>query len=119
MVEKMSMLDTAYELMSDKKAMLFSTLWNAVCKKLNLSSEEAKKRIANFYTQLSLDGRFVALGNNRWCLRDKLKYNDAHIDLSDFYKDIEEESSDDDDDSIENENEKKDDATNNEEETFN
>lgn len=113
-----SMLDAAYELMAEKKSIAFSALWNAVCKKMNLSSEEAKKKIANFYTQLSLDGRFVALGNNKWSLRDQLPYDKVHVDLSDFYKDIEE-GSDDDDESEESNADKKDDVTNNDEESFN
>lgn len=91
-----SMLDVAFDVMEDKKSIAFSVLWNTISKKLDFSNEEKEKKVAAFYTQLSLDGRFVALGNNKWSLRDRLPYEKIHVDLSEVYNDMEEESEGDD-----------------------
>jgi len=91
-----SMLEIAYEIMQEKKNVAFSTLYSSITKKLGLSEEDAKKKVANFYTQLSLDGRFVAVGNNKWSLRDRLPSEKTHIDMSAVYNDMDETSEDDD-----------------------
>lgn len=111
-----AMLDVALEAMKDKKSVAFSTIWTAVCKELGLSDEEKKSKVGNFYTQLSLDGRFVALGGNKWSLRDRLPYDKIHVDLSEVYNDMESESDEDDE---EEENEKKDKVTPQQEDSTN
>lgn len=93
---KKAMIEYAYEIMQEKKSISFSTLWASVSKKAELTDQEKEKALPNFYTQLSLDGRFVALGNNKWSLRDRLPYEKVHVDLSDFYNDLEEETEGDD-----------------------
>lgn len=98
MAEQKALVEIAYEIMKDKKTISLSTLWSSVTKQAGLSKEDADKKIANFYTQLSLDGRFVALGNNKWSLRDRLPYDKVHVDLSDFYNDLEEETEGDEED---------------------
>ena len=37
---------------------------------LGLSKEDMKKRLAQFYTDMNIDGRFLILGENRWGLRE-------------------------------------------------
>lgn len=101
-----SMLDVALEAMKDKKAVSFSTIWSAVCKELELTDDEKKAKVGNFYTQLSLDGRFVALGGNKWSLRDRLPYDKIHVDLSEVYNDMESESDGDDEEEEEQKKEK-------------
>jgi len=101
-----SMLDVALEAMKDKKAVSFSTIWSAVCKELELTDDEKKAKVGNFYTQLSLDGRFVALGGNKWSLRDRLPYDKIHVDLSEVYNDMESESDGDDEEEEEEKKEK-------------
>lgn len=97
MAEK-AMIEYAYEIMQQEKkeSLPFATLWKLVSKKAELTKEDADKKVANFYTQLSLDGRFVASRGNKWSLRDRLKFNSAHIDLNEYYKDLESGSEDDD-----------------------
>jgi len=106
MSNKKSMLDVALETMKDKKAVSFSTIWSAVCKELELTDDEKKAKVGNFYTQLSLDGRFVALGGNKWSLRDRLPYDKIHVDLSEVYNDMESESDGDDEEEEEEKKEK-------------
>ena len=99
MSSKKSMLEVALEIMNEKKAaMSFTSLWKAIKEKLKMSDEEANNKMSNFYTQLSLDGRFIPLGNNKWNLRDRLPFDKTHVDMSEIYNDMEEESDEDDDD---------------------
>ena len=57
-----------------------------------LTDAEKADNISNFYTGLSLDGRFVNLGDNEWDLRANQTYDKVHIDMNDVYSDIEEET---------------------------
>jgi len=116
---KKSMLEIAFEIMQDKKTISFSTLWSSIVKKLELTDEEANSKIGNFYTQLSLDGRFVALGNNKWSLRDRLKFDQIHVDTSDVYNDMEESEEDEEEEENTAETKKVDEAGNPEEDSNN
>lgn len=112
-----SMIEAAYEIMQKKENIAFNVLWKEVCKMLNLSEEEQNKKVANFYTQLSLDGRFVFTGKNKWNLRDRMPFDKVHVDTTEVYKDMESEKEDsDDDDENEDSSVKKDEEQNNEEE---
>ena len=86
-----SMLDEAYDcLVSSKKSLTFVELGAMVSKNLEMTDEEKSARLGNFYTDLSLDGRFVALTDNTWDLRARHTYAKVHIDVNDVYSDVEE-----------------------------
>ena len=88
-----SMVDVAFSVLTDAGSTVkFKDLYNSVCEKLELSEEERADRISNFYTNLSLDGRFVTLGENEWALRSRQKYEKVHIDMNDVYSDIDNET---------------------------
>ena len=83
-----SNLDVAFELVSRKKnPVVFSKLWEEVSQIQGLSEEEAKKRASKFYTALSLDGRFITLGDNTWDLRSRHTFDKVHIDMNEVYSD--------------------------------
>lgn len=86
-----SMLDFAYEIISEAKNLpiSFHELWEAVCQKAGLSKEETRRQISRFYTNLSLDGRFVTLTDNFWDLRSNHTFDKVHIDMNDVYTDVE------------------------------
>lgn len=87
-----SIVEVAYEvLVKQKKPMDFSKMWNDVSKTLEMSRDEKDKYISVFYTQLSIDERFVLLEDNQWDLREKHKFDKVHIDMNDIYTEIEEE----------------------------
>lgn len=89
---KESFVNTAYEIVVKNGAELpFATLWNAVCEELGLSEEDRINRVSYFYTQLTLDGRFVTLGENVWDLRIRHTFDKVHIDMNEVYSDDEEE----------------------------
>ena len=83
-----SNLDVAYELVSNKrKPVEFSKLWEEVSQIQGLSEEESKGKASKFYTALSLDGRFITLGENTWDLRSRYTFDKVHIDMNEVYAD--------------------------------
>ena len=104
-----SNLDVAFELVSRKKnPVVFSKLWEEVSQIQGLSEEEAKKRASKFYTALSLDGRFITLGDNTWDLRSRYTFDKVHIDMNEVYND--------DSDDVEDEDRSEDDYFNDDDE---
>ena len=90
----MSMVDVAYELMSKKKsAVNFYKLWQEVSEIKGFSQEEKDENESLFYTNITLDGRLITVGENHWDLRSRHKFSDVHIDMNDIYADDEEEAS--------------------------
>ncbi|MCB5236299.1 DNA-directed RNA polymerase subunit delta [Niallia alba] len=69
-LKEMSLIDVAYEIMNGGKTpYAFNELMNEVAKLVGLSEEEVNEKIAQFYTDVNIDGRFLSLGDNRWGLR--------------------------------------------------
>lgn len=116
-----SNLDVAFELVSKKKnPVVFSKLWEEVSQIQGLSEEEAKKRASKFYTALSLDGRFITLGDNTWDLRSRYTFDKVHIDMNEVYTDeadeVEDEDRSEDDYFIDEEDEESEDEEDDDEE---
>ena len=89
---KRSMLEVGYELLDKKQGpQSFTKFWNEVSEVLGLDAEEAEEYISDFYTNLSLDERFVLLEDNHWDLRERQSFDKVHIDMNDVYSEIEEE----------------------------
>jgi DNA-directed RNA polymerase subunit delta len=66
-----SFIELAHEIMTDKKqAVTFQELLKEIKRLLEISESEVKSRLVQFYTDLNIDGRFIALGENRWGLRE-------------------------------------------------
>lgn len=98
-----SLVDSAYGVLTERYSkngksipMRFADLLNEVGDELGIENEEELSKIASrFYTDLTLDGRFVIKENNTWVLREHEKYADVHIDMNAIYiegEDEEEES---------------------------
>ena len=78
-----SMIDIAYRILSEKSEPInFKELWKEVTFELGLDAAKAAKKISLFYSDLSLDGRFVALKDNYWELKRRMKFEDVYIDTS-------------------------------------
>ncbi|MEF9968033.1 MAG: DNA-directed RNA polymerase subunit delta, partial [Longicatena sp.] len=104
---KKAMIDEAYDLMSKKKkAIVFVKLWEEVAQIMAFTQAQEEDNIAQFYSDLSLDDRFVNVGNNKWDLRERHTYKEAVIDTSDILIETDDDSDDYSDDS-EEETEKK------------
>ena len=75
---KKSNLDVAFELISKKKkAVDFLKLWEEVSSIQGLSVEESNARAGKFFTQLSLDGRFITFNGTSWELRARQKFENV------------------------------------------
>ena len=86
-----SMIEAAYDIMSNKKrAVAFAKLWEDVAKQTGANNDA----VAQFYSDLTLDGRFVQLKDNKWDLKSHRKFSETHIDLSEIELDDEEENED-------------------------
>ena len=96
--ERESKTDIAYRLLSKKKKEKgFYELWEDVKNELAKVREPEELEnidddISFFYTNLTLDGRFVYVGDNKWNLRERVTFDKVDIDMSDIYMDEEEES---------------------------
>lgn len=76
-----SMTDVAYDIMNKRKVSIqFAKLWEYVRKE----TKATKDKVGQFYNDLSLDSRFVSLKDNRWDLKTRRTYNEAHIDISEI-----------------------------------
>lgn len=117
-----SRTDVAYTLLKEQKqGMAFSDLWYQICEDLKINEDDRNDLISQFYTDLSLDGRFIGLEENVWTLREFESFDKVHIDMNDIYssddeiieidevvvaaEDLEEKLFKDDDEGLENKNE--------------
>ena len=88
----LSMVDVAYNLMTKKKKEVdFAKLYQEVSEIKGFTVQEAEDRMSVFYTDITLDGRFITLGENRWDLRERHKFENVHIDMNYVYADLEDE----------------------------
>ncbi len=101
MVEK-SLVSVAYEILSEdynngkKEPKPFLELCAEICSRINMTEEEFTKLVSRFYTDLTLDGRFIIKENNTWSLREHELYKNIHIDMNKAYSTLDEDESDED-----------------------
>ena len=92
-----SMTDVAFDIMSKKKrAVAFDKLWQDVSKTTGATMDH----IAQFYSDLTLDGRFTSLKDNKWDLKARRKFAETQIDISELEVDDDSEEIYDDDGNI-------------------
>ncbi|MDP4156871.1 MAG: DNA-directed RNA polymerase subunit delta, partial [Bacillota bacterium] len=69
-LQEMSLIEITFDyLKNSKQPIAFNDLMNEISAALGLTDEEVRAKIAQFYTDLNIDGRFLTLGENRWGLR--------------------------------------------------
>jgi DNA-directed RNA polymerase subunit delta len=69
-LKELSLIEMAYEfLVNSKQPIAFTDLVKEIQSASGISDKEMKTRIAQFYTDVNIDGRFLSLGDNRWGLR--------------------------------------------------
>ena len=89
--EEMSMLEVAEQLIQRKiKPQKFDKIAKEVCEIMAISDEEFSERVAQFYTDLTLSGKFVTVGEDKWDLKARQKYEVANYDTYDIEFDDEE-----------------------------
>lgn len=98
---QISMVDLAYQIMQERTQPIdFYELWSIICEKKQFTEEEIDENESNFYTNITLDGRMITTGENRWDLRERHEFEDVHIDMNDIYNEEEASDEDDQDDSV-------------------
>ncbi|MGM0752942.1 MAG: DNA-directed RNA polymerase subunit delta [Bacillota bacterium] len=66
-----SFIELAHEILAEKKqAIAFEEVVSEIKGLLEISDKEVRSRLLQFYTDLNIDGRFIAMGDNRWGLRE-------------------------------------------------
>ncbi|WP_124057816.1 DNA-directed RNA polymerase subunit delta [Vaginisenegalia massiliensis] len=67
---ELSMVEVAYAMLEKQGDVVnFTDLLIQIQEFLQLSESQLEDRMARFYTDLNIDGRFISLGENRWGLR--------------------------------------------------
>lgn len=88
-----SMTDVAFEIITNTKdGLVFKDLFNEVARLQNLDVESNDEYISNFFTNLSLDGRFIILKNNVVDLTNRHTLKEREVDLQSLYDESEEEA---------------------------
>ncbi|PEY33986.1 DNA-directed RNA polymerase subunit delta [Bacillus cereus] len=74
-LKELSMIEVVHSVLEDKRqATSFNDLVQEIAQVLGLSQEQVAAKIAQFYTDLNIDGRFINLGENRWGIRSWYPY---------------------------------------------
>lgn len=103
-IETMPFDDLAYEIIKEKgKKMKTADIFGTIKDLLNMSDAEYEARIADFFTLLATEKRFIQLEKGFWDLREnhtaKIEIEDVE-DEEELEEDIEEETEGDDEDNI-------------------
>lgn len=68
--EELSMVEVAHALLEETGEVYdFTQLLVTIQEYLELNEVDLENRMARFYTDINIDGRFISLGENRWGLR--------------------------------------------------
>lgn len=69
-IKEMAMVDLAFRYLTEsKKPYNFNELYSELSQLKGLTEVETKSLIAQIYTEINLDGRFICLGDNQWGLK--------------------------------------------------
>lgn len=69
-LQEMAMVDIAYEILREtNRPYNFRELMNEIAKLRNLTEEQLMAVIAQVYTEVNIDGRYVCIGENTWGLK--------------------------------------------------
>jgi DNA-directed RNA polymerase subunit delta len=102
---KKSMIETAYQILSaNQDKMPFVALWTDVAKEMGYNESQFNDNIAQFYTDLSIDNRFLNFPGNVWDLKSRHTYSESVMDTDSIAID---EDSDDEEEILLDENEER------------
>jgi len=69
-LKKKSMLELASLILKDaKKALSFQEIYDQIAESKSFTKKGKEENIAQFFTELNVDGRFMTLGSNVWGLK--------------------------------------------------
>lgn len=65
------MVDLAYDLLKSKgEPMIYRDIMDEIAKMKGFTEEEINQYIAQLYTEVNIDGRFICVGRSLWGLRE-------------------------------------------------
>jgi DNA-directed RNA polymerase subunit delta len=68
--KEVSLIDVAHYILEGRREVInFQELVGEIKNFLELTDDEMKERLVQFYTDMNIDGNFISLGNNTWGLR--------------------------------------------------
>lgn len=69
-IKELSMVEVAYAIIEESGDVHdFNKLLELIQDYLEMTEKELEDKMARFYTDINIDGRFISLGENRWGLR--------------------------------------------------
>ncbi|RWZ58954.1 DNA-directed RNA polymerase subunit delta [Halobacillus fulvus] len=69
-IQEMSMIEIATIMLEDEReAIDFNEIFNRIASMKGLTEQQKENSIAQFYTDMNIDGRFMTIGTNRWGLK--------------------------------------------------
>ena len=72
--KELSMIEVAHAILEQHADVMdFSDLVNQIQNYLGKSDSEIRDQLAQFYTDLNIDGSFISLGDNRWAWKKTKK----------------------------------------------
>lgn len=81
-------IDYALEFVAEsQEPVTFQAIWNHIQKVLPATQDAS---IGRFYKLLTLDGRFVAVGGNKWSLKSRYSFKELYDDSRGVYREVEE-----------------------------
>jgi DNA-directed RNA polymerase subunit delta len=93
-MENKSNIEIVYDLISSRNGgVTFKEIWTRICELNGYSEAQKNSKIGEFYTTLTLDGRFILI-DNKWDLRSRHKYEEYSIEKTTVVLDDEEEDRD-------------------------
>lgn len=93
-MENKSNIEIVYDLISSRNGgVTFKEIWTRICELNGYSEAQKNSKIGEFYTTLTLDGRFILI-DNKWDLRSRHKYEEYSIEKNTVVLDDDEEDRD-------------------------
>lgn len=92
-----SFINHAYDVVKESKEPLaFKAIFDEVVKRSGLTENDidVKRSMSQLYTQLTFDGRFALVEDNKWDLRERHTYNETHKPINEINDDDETQSDD-------------------------
>ncbi|WP_163969477.1 DNA-directed RNA polymerase subunit delta [Oceanobacillus halotolerans] len=82
-LQQKAMIDLAYEILQDeRKAMDFREVFEKVAEIKGFTNEQKDANIAQFYTDLNINGHFLTKGSNLWGLKEWYSVEDIDEEIT-------------------------------------
>jgi len=88
-LREFSFVDIALLILQEKTSpQSLVEITDEIIEKLDYDKDKAYDKIASFYTQLTIDGRFVILNDGKWDLRERHTHDVLKLDSNTFELDL-------------------------------